>query len=359
MSADDRTFVIAEAGVNHNGSLAMALDLVEVAARAGADAVKFQTFNAASLVAAHTPLAAYQAAAVGGTRQLEMLQALELTDAQHREIAARCRELGIAFMSTAFDLQSLELLKQFDMPATKIPSGDVTAAPLVLAAARLGRPLIVSTGMCTLADVEEVLGVIAFALSQPNAQPSRAAFEQAYASAAGRELLRQNVTLLHCVTDYPAAVADVNLRAMDVLRDTFGLRVGYSDHCSGIAVALAAVARGATVIEKHVTLDKQLPGPDHAASLEPAELEQLISGIREIELGLGTAEKRPSAAELENRRVARRSLVAARAIERGETFDATNLVCKRPGTGAPPIRYWDLIGTQAQRSYAADEVIDP
>lgn len=354
----DHTFFIAEAGVNHNGSLAMALELVDVAADAGADSVKFQTFRAADLVAAHAPLAAYQAQATGGSRQLEMLRALELDEQAHRQIAVRCKERGIAFMSTAFDVASLRLLATFDMPATKIPSGDVTAAPLLLEAAAIGRPLIVSTGMCTLAEIKEALGVIAFGLTRASAEPSRNAFATAFASPDGQRQLRETVTLLHCVTDYPAAVADVHLRAMDVLRSDFGLRVGYSDHCTGIAVALAAVARGATVIEKHITLDKKLPGPDHAASLEPEELKQLVAGIREIEQALGEAKKSPSLAELDNRRVARRSLVAARPIARGEKLDETNIVCKRPGTGIAPIEFWNLLGTQAKRSYVADELIE-
>jgi N-acetylneuraminate synthase len=356
----DRIFVVAEAGVNHNGSLDLALQLVDVAARAGADAIKFQTFSAEQLVSAHAQKAAYQVANTGeGGSQLEMLKQLELSAAAHRVIVARCRELGIAFMSTAFDLQSLRFLVEFDMPAIKIPSGDVTAAPLVLEAASLRRPIILSTGMCTLADVEEALGVIAFGLTRADEAPSPAAFASAFAASEGRAALASNVTLLHCVTEYPAPLTVVNLRAMELLRDTFGLAVGYSDHTLGTAATLAAVALGASVIEKHFTLDKSLPGPDHRASLEPDELVAMVRGIREIELALGARRKEPSPAELGNQLVARRSLVTARPIRRGELFDAANLAVKRPGTGKRPLHYWSLLGTPATRDYAADEVLEP
>lgn len=250
MSASDRTLVIAEAGVNHNGSLDLALQLVEVAARAKADVVKFQTFAAEQLVSAQAQKAAYQIASTGTQgNQLEMLKRLELPAQAYVAIAARCRELGIAFMSTAFDLQSLHFLAQFEMPATKIPSGDVTAAPLVLEAARLRRPIILSTGMCTLADVQEALGVIAFGLTRTQQAPSPQAFASAFVAPEGRAALARHVTLLHCVTEYPAPLADVNLRAMGLLHDTFGLPVGYSDHTLGTSAALAAVALGATIIE--------------------------------------------------------------------------------------------------------------
>lgn len=359
MIANDRTLVIAEAGVNHNGSLETALQLVDVAANSGADVVKFQTFRAGSLVSVHAQKAAYQIVSTGQQGgQLEMLRALELSEAAHRTLAARCKQAGIAFMSTAFDSESLRFLAGFDMPATKIPSGDVTAAPLLLEAARVGRPIILSTGMCSLADIEEALGVIAFGLTCDEA-PSPAAFASAFASAEGRAALLRSVTLLHCVTEYPAPLADVNLRAMDVMREAFGLPVGYSDHTLGTAAALAAVARGATVIEKHFTLDKNLPGPDHRASLEPDEFTAMVRGIREMELALGAPRKEPSPAELSNQRVARRSLVTARPVRRGELFNSDNLAIKRPGTGKHPIHYWSVLGTPATRDYAADEILEP
>ena len=352
------TFVIAEAGVNHNGELDLALQLVDVAAQAGADAVKFQTFRAETLVSVHARKAAYQVQNTGDDgRQLEMLRKLELSEGMHHAIVERCRARGIAFMSTAFDAQSLAFLSGFAMPAIKIPSGDVTAAPLVLAAAQLKQPLILSTGMCTIADVETALGVIAFGLVGGGLPPSRAAFEAAFSSAEGRAALRTQVSLLHCVTEYPAPLAEVNLRAMDTLREAFGLRVGYSDHTTGTAVALAAVARGAAIIEKHFTLDRSLPGPDHAASLEPDELIGLVRDIRAIELALGTPHKGPSPAEQRNLPIARRSLVAARAIARGQRIEAADLAIKRPGDGVSPLHYWEFIGRTADRDYAIDEAL--
>jgi N-acetylneuraminate synthase len=358
MSESTNVFVIAEAGVNHNGSLALALDLVKVAAEAGADAVKFQTFKAANLVSVHARKADYQVRNTGDdSNQLAMLRKLELSEDDHRAIAQRCRDFGIRFMSTAFDLSCLKFLAQFDMPYIKIPSGDVTAAPLVLAAARLRRPMILSTGMCTLEDIESALGVVAFGLTLDGV-PSREAFVAAARSTDGRAQLQRQVTLLHCVTEYPAPFADVNLRAMDTMRDKFGLRVGYSDHTLGTAVALAAVARGAAVIEKHFTLDRNLLGPDHAASLEPAELAGMVRDIRAIEQCLGSPDKQPSPAEMGNRSIARRSLVAARDIRSGEYFDAMNLAVKRPGDGRSPYDFWVLQGAPANRDYLADELID-
>lgn len=353
------TFVIAEAGVNHNGSLQIALEMVDVAAEVGADAVKFQTFSADRLASTSARKADYQSANTGSGTQLEMLRQLELSAGDHHEIFKRCEERKIAFMSTAFDSESQKFLSQFAMPATKIPSGDVTAAPLVLEAATMGRPIIMSTGMCTLGEVEEALGVIAFGLTTPAATPSAIAFSQAYSSIEGRAALENWVTLLHCVTDYPAQVEDVNLRAIDVLRTAFGLPVGYSDHTLGIAVALAAVGRGAVVLEKHFTLDRQMDGPDHRASLEPSELRELVAGVRAIDSALGFARKQPAAAELRNRVAARRSLVASRAIRRGEIFDAASISLKRPGHGKRPMDYWRILGSVAARDYSADEVLDP
>lgn len=355
----ERTFVIAEAGVNHNGSLDLALQLVDVAAEAGADAVKFQTFKAEDLVTAGAARAEYQVANLceQGT-QLEMLRRLELSAADHHAVAQHCRQRQIRFMSTAFDAASLAFLAGFGMPAIKIPSGDITCAPLLLQASRLGTPLIVSTGMCTLGDVEAALGVIAFGLTQPGEPAGRVDCERAYASAEGRAALGRHVTLLHCVTQYPAPPESVNLPAMDTMAAEFGLPVGYSDHTLGYEVALAAVARGATVIEKHFTLDRALPGPDQAASLEPDELRRMIAGIRNIESALGDGRKVPAPQELGNRDVARRSLVAARAIRKGEVFDADSLACKRPGHGVSPMVYWDVLGQRAARDFAPDELIE-
>ncbi|CAG0990656.1 partial N-acetylneuraminate synthase, partial [Anaerolineae bacterium] len=301
----DRTFVIAEAGDNHNGSLNQALALVDVAARAGADAVKFQTFRADKLTTARAERAAYQVANMNedGSQQ-SMLRALELSQGDHLSLVRRCEERGIRFMSTAFDSESLAFLGGLGMPAVKVPSGDITCAPLLLQSARLGLPLIVSTGMSSLADIESALGVIAFALTTDRAPSGRRDFEAAYGSAEGRAALQERVTLLHCVTQYPAPPDAVNLRAMDTMAVAFGLPVGYSDHTHGLEVSLAAVARGATVIEKHFTLDRTLPGPDHAASLEPGELDALVRGIRVVEQALGSPRKFPAPQEVGTRPVA-------------------------------------------------------
>ena len=356
----ERTFVIAEAGVNHNGSRELALRLIDAAAASGADAVKFQTFKADQLATARAARARYQAVNTQQQgSQLEMLRRLELSEDDHRHLLAHCRQRGIGFMSTPFDLQSLAFLATLEMPAVKIASGDVTYARLLLNAARLRRPMIVSTGMCTLADIEAALGVIAYGLTTQGEPQSPGDFAAAYASADARAELRRFVTLLHCVTQYPAPAAAVNLRAMDSMAAAFQLPVGYSDHTQGLDVAVAAVARGATVIEKHLTLDRQLPGPDHAASLEPAEFTALVAAIRNVAVALGASAKVPVQAEIENVAIARRSLVAARAIRSGETFSADMLTAKRPGHGLSPMQEWSVLGRRAQRDYEADEAIEP
>jgi N-acetylneuraminate synthase len=353
-----RTFIIAEAGVNHGGSIEQAMALVDVAADSGADAVKFQTFQAAQLATADAVKASYQVRnGAEGDSQQAMLQQLELSRADHERIKRHCRDREIEFMSTAFDLDSLAFLVELGVPALKIPSGDLTCAPLLLQAARCQLPMVVSTGMSTLADVENALGVLAFGLTRSTAPAGKADFARAYQSEPGQAALGRLVTLLHCVTQYPAAPESVNLRAMDTLTATFGLKVGYSDHTLGIEVSLAAVARGASVIEKHFTLSRGLPGPDHAASLEPAELRQLVAGIRTIETALGGPLKRPAPQELENLPIARRSLVASCDIAAGEVFTEANLGYKRPGIGISPMDYWDVLGRPAARRYAADELI--
>jgi N-acetylneuraminate synthase len=357
---NDRTLFIAEAGVNHNGSIDQALRLIDVAADAGADVVKFQTFKAEHLVTAAARKADYQATNTGeGGNQLDMLRRLELSPADHHALLARCRERGIRFMSTAFDTASLAFLATLDMPAVKIPSGDITHGPMLLQAARLGRPLIVSTGMSTLSDIEAALGVIAFGLTRQGEPLGRNDCDSARVSPAGQEALRERVTLLHCVTQYPAQPEAVNLRAMDTMARAFGLPVGYSDHTLGIEVSIAAVALGATVIEKHFTLDRSLPGPDHAASLQPRELEQLVAAVRVVGRALGRPLKAPAEAEMGNREVARRSIVAARPIARGEPLSADALAFKRPGTGLSPLSCWDLLGRPAARDYVTDEAIEP
>ena len=354
-----RTLVIAEAGVNHNGSAELALELVDVAAAAGADVVKFQTFRADALVTRDAPKAAYQKERTAGDDQYAMLKALELDRAMHERLAARCTEKGIEFLSTAFDLESLDLVVGTGVKRLKIPSGEITNGPFLLAAARKKLPMVLSTGMSTLDEIEEALGVVAFGLLAPSqSKPTRAAFAEAFRAPEAAAALRAKVTLLHCTTSYPAALADVNLRAMDTMAERFGLPVGYSDHSEGIEVALAAVARGATTLEKHFTLSRDLPGPDHKASLEPAELRAMIAGIRRVEACLGSAAKAPTAAERPMQGIARHSLVAACAIAAGEVFSERNLASKRPGTGLSPMGYWDLLGRRAARAYAPDELID-
>lgn len=356
----ERTLVIAEAGVNHNGALDLALRLVDVAADAGADVVKFQTFKAEQLATADAGKAAYQVANTGSDGpQLEMLRRLELAPRDHAALVDRCRARGIGFMSSAFDAESLAFLGSLPMPALKIPSGDLTCAPLLLQAARLRKPLIVSTGMATLAEIEAALAVIAWGLMRDDTPRTSADVEAHHAGPDAERVLRQHVTLLHCVTDYPAPVHAANLRAMQTMAAAFGLPVGYSDHTLGIDVALAAVARGATVIEKHFTLDRTMAGPDHAASLEPDELKRMVAGIRTIEAALGSPRKAPGAQEMGNRAVARRSIVAARPLKAGEPLTLDALACKRPGNGLSPMRIWELVGQRASRDFAVDEQIEP
>lgn len=353
------TYIIAEAGVNHNGSLDMAKKLVEVAAEAGADAVKFQTFKADKLVSRFAPKAEYQARTTAADEsQHEMIRKLELDEHAHETLIEHCKVCGIEFLSTPFDLESVDLLAgRFDLPCIKIPSGDITNAPLLLKIAQTGKPVILSTGMSVLGEVEDALGVLAFGYLG-KLEPSIAAFRAAYCSADGQVILQDKVTLLHCTTEYPAPLEDVNLRVMDTLISAFGLPVGYSDHTEGINVPIAAVARGAVVIEKHFTLDRTLPGPDHKASLEPAELKQMVAAIRIVEQALGSGRKYPTPSELKNMSVARKSLVAACPISSGEPFTVENITVKRPGNGLSPMQNWELSGKKATKNFAADEVIE-
>ncbi len=357
----ERVFVIAEAGVNHNGSPEMAFRLIDAAAEAGADAVKFQTFRTDKVVTAAAPKAAYQAANTGESgSQIDMIRKLELGDDVFRRLAAHAAARNIEFMSTPFDLDSLRFLAGNDigLKRLKVPSGEITNALLLIEAARTGLPLIVSTGMSTLDEIETALGVIAFGLTRANELPSLEKCRAAYATAAGRAALTEKVTLLHCTTEYPAPLADVNLRAMATMRERFGLPVGYSDHTEGIAVPIAAAALGAVAIEKHFTLDRTLPGPDHRASLEPADLKAMVDGIRAASEALGSPEKAPTPSEAPNIPIARRSLVAARAIRQGEVFDAVMIDAKRPGGGLSPMLAWSLIGTRAKRDFAKDEQLE-
>lgn len=354
-----RVYIIAEAGVNHNGSLQMAKELIDVAAQAGADAVKFQTFKADLLVSKEAEKAAYQQRNTGNDEsQYMMLKKLELNEDAHNILAKHCAASGIQFLSTPFDSTSLSLLaNQLDMPYIKIPSGEITNAPFLLEIARTGKHVILSTGMSTLAEVEAALGVLAFGFLHCSQKPSLQAFEQAYTTNAGQAIIQRKVSLLHCTTEYPAPFEEVNLKAMDTLKSAFGLQVGYSDHTEGIAVPVAAAARGAAIIEKHFTLDKNLPGPDHRASLEPAELALLVRSIRQVEESLGCGIKQPTKSEYKNRLVARKSLAAAQDIQQGEYLSESNLTIKRPGTGLSPFYYWNLLGKKASKDYKRDEKV--
>ncbi|MGF7056650.1 N-acetylneuraminate synthase [Brassicibacter mesophilus] len=358
----DKVFIIAEIGVNHNGSLAIAKSLIDVAAEAGADAVKFQTFNTEQNISPHAPKAAYQVKNTGLIEtQYEMVKKLELSQKIHFTLMEYCVSKNIRFLSTPFDLQSLDfLVHSLNLPIIKIASGEITNAPLLLKAGRYGKKIILSTGMSTLGDIEEALGVLAFGYiegMERNKNPSHTAFKEAYCSEKGQMLLRQNVSLLHCTTEYPAPFEEINLRVLNTLHQCFGLPVGYSDHTLGIALPIAAVALGAVIIEKHITLDRKLPGPDHKASLEPEELFQMVQGIRQTEKAVGNSYKIPVPSEFKNQKIVRKSIVAACNIYKGELFTQENLTVKRPEEGLSPLQFWNLLGETAQRDYLKDEVI--
>jgi N,N'-diacetyllegionaminate synthase len=331
-----KTLIIAEAGVNHNGDMNLARRLIDVAADAGADLVKFQTFNADRLVASHAPKADYQMRAAGSDEsQHAMLRRLELAPEAHEVLIDYCKARAVQFFSTAFDVESIDLLVQLGLERFKVPSGEITNLPYLRRIGSFAKPVLLSTGMATLADIEAALDVLE-----------------------GAGTARKQITVLHCNTEYPTPMADVNLRAMQTIREAFGVAVGYSDHTPGIEVAIAAVALGASVIEKHFTLDRSLPGPDHKASLEPAELGGMIEAIRNIEQAMGDGRKRPSLSEQKNLAVARKSLVAARAIRAGEVFSAANVTAKRPGSGLSPMRWDEVLGRRAARDFAPDELIE-
>lgn len=354
--------IIAECGVNHNGDIDLAIELVRAAAKSGADIVKFQTFKADKLATSQAPRSPYQDRNTkNADSQLEMLSKLELTPENHKTLLTECDRLGVEFMSSPFDEDSARFLAQdLAVKRLKLGSGELTNALLLLQCSQLQRPIIMSTGMATLGEVEQALAVMAFGLTnQEDTTPGAKAFAEAFASQTGQQALRENISLLHCTTDYPSRFEEVNLAVMDTLHHAFGLPVGFSDHTPGIAIPVAAVARGATIIEKHFTTDTSLPGPDHKASLEPQEFAQMVSAIRQLERAIGQAVKVPVPSELCNVAVARKSLVAATPIKAGEKFTTENLTVKRPGTGVSSISYWDFIGKPASRNYNKDELIDP
>lgn len=352
------TLIIAEAGVNHDGSPEKALALIDAAADAGADMVKFQTFNAKALAGGAAKKAEYQQRTTNAAEsQLAMLERLELPQAAHHTLIARAMERGIEFLSTPFDDASLAFLLSLNLPRIKVGSGDLTNAPLLHAAAKAGAMLILSTGMATLGEIEDALGVLAHGYGQRSDAPGIASFRAAWRDPAARAALARHVSLLHCTTEYPCPIADVNLAAMATMRFAFQLPVGYSDHTDGFEVSVAAVALGATTIEKHLTLDRNATGPDHAASLEPDDFKQMVAAIRNVEHALGDGVKAPKESEIRNVPVARKSIVAARALKAGETIGPADITAKRPGAGRPPIEYWSLIGTAVQRALEPDDPV--
>ena len=326
--------IIAEAGVNHNGSLELARQMVAAAAEAGADYIKFQTFIPEKLVAASAQKADYQKQ---NTReqesQLDMLRRLALRQEDFRELRECCHQHGIGFLSTPFDLDSIVFLDSLDMDFWKLPSGEITNLPYLVKIAGTGNPIVISTGMCELDDVRQAISCLE-------------------GHGAGQ------ISLLHCNTEYPTPMEDVNLKAMLTLAEVFHLPVGYSDHTRGIEIPIAAVAMGAAVIEKHFTLDREMEGPDHKASLEPQELEELVSSIRNVEMAMGTGEKRPSESERKNINIVRKSIVAKRPIKRGEVLSEENLTVKRPGMGISPMRWYEFLGKEAKRDFVEDEMIE-
>jgi N,N'-diacetyllegionaminate synthase len=330
-----KTFIIAEAGVNHNGNLDMAIQLVDAAVEAGADAVKFQTFKAEKLVSTNAPKADYQMKTTDSNEsQLEMVKKLELDEAAHRTLLKRCQKKGIQFLSSPFDLESIDILDRMGLKTFKIPSGEITNLPYLRKLEALKKRIILSTGMANLGEIKDALDVL---------------------TKSGTPL--GNITVLHCNTEYPTPFEDVNLRAMLTIGHAFGVAVGYSDHTPGIEVAVAAVVMGAAVLEKHFTLDRNLPGPDHKASLEPDELKAMVQAIRNIEKALGDGIKRPSPSEIKNTPVVRKSIVAACRIRKGEFFTEKNITVKRPGTGISPMRWGEVLGQVAQKDYKKDELI--
>ena len=325
-------YIIAEAGVNHNGSFALACKLVDAAKKAGVDCIKFQTFKSENLVSRTAKKAEYQKKTTGDSSQQDMLKKLELSFDEFLQLKSYCEKVGICFLSTPFDFDSIDFLNSIDMPFWKIPSGEVTNLPYLLALAKTGKPVVMSTGMCTLQEMREAIDVL-----QANGT--------------------KEIKLLHCNTEYPTPFEDVNLKAMQTMRDEFQMEVGYSDHTKGIEVPIAAVALGATIIEKHFTLDRNMEGPDHKASLEPNELAEMVCCIRNIEKALGSGDKTPSPSEKKNIAVARKSIVAKTKIKAGDTLTENNVTVKRPGTGISPMKWFEILGTKAVKDFDEDELI--
>ena len=330
-----KVFIIAEAGVNHNGSIKVAKQLIDVAVEAGADAVKFQTFKAEKLVSKIAEKAEYQKQTTDKSEsQYEMIKKLELDVKAHKEIISYCRQKGIIFLSTPFDHDSIDLLNKLGLEIFKISSGEINNLPYLRAIGRLNKKIIISTGTADIGEIENALDILIKSGTS-----------------------KENITILHANTEYPTPMEDVNLRAMQTIAETFKISVGYSDHTLGIEIPIAAAALGATVIEKHFTLDREMEGPDHKASLEPHALKEMVQAIRNIEVALGNGIKKPSKSELKNIYVVRKSVVASKAIKKGEIFREENLTVKRPGNGISPMRWDEILGTIAQKDYKEDDLI--
>lgn len=354
------TYIIAEAGVNHNGSIEMAKELIKVAKEAGVDAVKFQTFHAENLVTKEAMQADYQVENLGeATSQYEMLKKLELSFDEFISLKNYCDEIGIEFLSTPFDHDSVDfLVDELQMQTVKIPSGELTNSPFIHYIATKQKKMIISTGMATVDEIHEALAFVAYGLARPDTDVSIERVHSFYKTKEAKDILKKFVTVLHCTTEYPAPVETINLKAINQLSKELGLPIGFSDHSQGITIPIASISIGATVIEKHFTLNRALPGPDHIASLEPSELTAMVEGIRQVERALGTGIKQPTVNEMKNRVAARKSIVASADIKQGEILNKSNIAIKRPGKGMSPSKYWSLLGKKATKSYQRDEQID-
>lgn len=355
-----KSYIIAEAGVNHNGSMDLAKKLIDVAKDSGADAVKFQTYKTENLVTTSAKQASYQVKNLGEEMsQYTMLKKLELTFPQFKKLKEYCDQQKIEFLSTPFDFESVDfLVDELQLKTIKISSGDLTNSPFLHYIATKRIAIIISTGMATMEEIHDALSFLAFGLAHPTKEVTVERVKEFYHTEAAKKVLQNYVTVLHCTTEYPAPLKTINLQVMNTLREDLNVPIGYSDHSEGIAVPLAAAALGAVVIEKHFTVDKSLPGPDHVASIAPNELESMITGIRSIQEALGTSVKQPSTIELQNRRAARKSIVSKNRISEGQVITRECLSIKRPGDGMKPIDYWSLVGSRATRNYDIGDLLD-
>ncbi len=356
-----KTYIIAEAGVNHNGNKKLALELIDIASESGADAIKFQTFVSENLVTPYAKQAAYQSFNSGVKEsQYKMLKKLELESEFYFDLESRCKQRRIDFLSTAFDQDSLNfLLSNFNLKYLKVPSGEITNGPFLLSHALTGKKIILSTGMSNIREIEKALSILAFGYLKKNKTKNfiEKDFFDAFNSSEGKKILKKKVTILHCTSNYPAEINEINLGAMETLRDKFNTKIGYSDHSEGFLASLSAAILGANVIEKHFTKNKNLKGPDHKASLNPKELKNMISLIREFEVLRGNKVKKPTKSEFKNLNIVRKSIVAKENIKKGEIFTEKNLTFKRPGGGMSPMNFWKILGTKSKKNYKKEDVI--